>query len=171
MSHISMTSSLQRVLGSRVASQQAYSVLLRSRAQSAAVVVRNSSSSSSSSPVAPPDIKQLAKMAQIGVTDEEVRLSSLGMRSTYCTGHGATGTHSPRSPAHGSCSTHKVLIAITAGPVQAHVQHCVSRKLHTTRIYWVLGVPMLVCLGCCTLCRSRTGSQRYPALSTGGSQL
>lgn len=73
MSHISMTSSLQRVLGSRVVSHQASSLLLRSRAQSAAVVVRNSSSSSSSSPVAPPDIKQLAKMAQIGVTEEEVR--------------------------------------------------------------------------------------------------
>ena len=74
MSH--MTCSLQRVLGSRVASHPAASaMLLRSRANAAAVVVRSSSSSSSSSnAVAPPDIKQLAKMAQIGVTDEEVRL-------------------------------------------------------------------------------------------------
>jgi len=67
-SQYAMTAGLQRVLGSRVASNPA--MLLKHKAQ--LVVRSSSSSSSSSSSVAPPDIKQLAKMAQIGVTEEEV---------------------------------------------------------------------------------------------------
>lgn len=68
---LSTTTGLQRVLGSRVVSHQAAASLL---ARPAVVLVRSSSSDpGSSSAVAPPDIKQLAKMAQIGVTDEEVR--------------------------------------------------------------------------------------------------
>lgn len=88
---LSTTTGLQRVLGSRVVSHhQAAASLL---ARPAVVLVRSSSSDSgSSSSVAPPDIKQLAKMAQIGVTDEEVRevaMNSGGFcqLQAHCTTH------------------------------------------------------------------------------------
>jgi hypothetical protein len=72
-SQIAMSTGLQRVLGSRVATHPAAALLLRAKAPAAGVARSSISSNSSSSSVAPPDIKQLAKMAQIGVTEEEVR--------------------------------------------------------------------------------------------------
>lgn len=73
-----------------------YSILTRPQRRTVSVASSSSSSPSKSSKLEPPDVRELAKMAQLEVTEEEVRRVVQKEKENYVKFNGGSGSNSRR---------------------------------------------------------------------------